>query len=69
MDFPRSIPSRRLQLEGIQAGLPTSVLCEACFKQGMVIKSMKSLLTAKVSITEESREGKLHAGICAGGVG
>lgn len=28
---------------------------------------MKSLLTAKVSVTEEPREGKLHAGICTGG--
>ena len=28
-----------------------------------------SLLTAKASTTEEPREGKLHAGICAGGVG
>jgi hypothetical protein len=27
------------------------------------------LLTAKASTTEESREGKLHAGICTGGVG
>ncbi len=30
---------------------------------------MKSLLTANASTTEEPREGKLHAGICAGGVG
>ena len=28
---------------------------------------MKSLQTAKASTTEEPREGKLHAGICAGG--
>ena len=28
---------------------------------------MKSLLTAKASTTEEPREGKLHAGISAGG--
>ena len=35
----------------------------------MVVKLMKSLWTAKASTTEEPREGKLHAGICAGGVG
>jgi hypothetical protein len=29
---------------------------------------MKSLLTTKASTTEEPREGKLHAGICAGGI-
>ena len=32
-------------------------------------RRMKSLLTAKASTTEEPREGKLHAGICAGSAG
>lgn len=38
---------------------------------GIAIKVEKSLtlLTAKASTTEEPREGKLHAGICAGGAG
>ena len=30
-------------------------------------KMQYSLLTTKASTTEEPREGKLHAGICAGG--
>ncbi len=30
---------------------------------------MKSLLTTKASTPEEPREVKLHAGLCAGGVG
>jgi len=47
----------------------TCVLCEACINQGMVVESMKSFLTANASTTEEPREGKLHAGICAGDAG
>jgi len=35
----------------------------------MVVESMKSLLTAKASTTEEPREEKFHAGICAGETG
>ena len=34
--------------------------------EGLVVGMMTSLLTAKASTTEEPREGKLHAGICAG---
>ena len=36
--------------------------------RGIAYKAKKknALLTAKVSTTEEPREGKLHAGICAG---
>jgi hypothetical protein len=45
------------------------VQCEASFNKGMVVEMKMSLLTAKASTTEEPREGKLHAGICAGGVG
>jgi hypothetical protein len=37
-------------------------------KQGMVVME-KSMPTAKASTTEEPREGKLHAGICAGSAG
>ena len=38
--------------------------------RGIAYKSLTtSLLTAKASTTEEPREGKLHAGICAGGAG
>jgi len=47
----------------------TRVLCKGCIDQGMVVESMKSLPTAKASTTEEPREGKLHAGICAGDAG
>ena len=47
----------------------TSVLCEAVVNQGMVVEMTMSLLTAKASTTEEPREGKLHAGICAGSAG
>ena len=45
------------------------MLREGCINQDVVVESMKSLLIAKASTTEEPREGKLHAGICAGGVG
>jgi hypothetical protein len=34
-----------------------------------VVVMRLSLTTAKASTTEEPREGKLHAGICTGGVG
>ena len=38
--------------------------------RGIAYKALTtSLLTAKASTTEEPREGKLHAGICAGGAG
>jgi hypothetical protein len=44
------------------------MLCKASDEQGLVVKLEMSLLTANASTTEEPREGKLHAGICAGGV-
>ena len=47
----------------------TEVLCKGGLNKGMVVELMKSLLTAKASTTEEPREGKLHAGICAGDAG
>jgi group II intron reverse transcriptase/maturase len=47
----------------------TSMLYEASVKQGMVVVMRLSLTTAKASTTEEPRDGKLHARICAGGVG
>ena len=39
--------------------------------RGIAYKAKKknSLLTAKASTAEEPREGKLHAGICAGDAG
>ncbi len=46
--------------------LPLPVQSKGCDNESMVVEPMKSLLTAKVSTTEESREEKLHAGICAG---
>ncbi len=39
--------------------------------RGTAYKAMMSILlwTARASVTEEPREGKLHAGICAGDAG
>jgi len=42
------------------------MLWKESINQGLVVKLMASLLTAKASTTEELREGKLHAGICTG---
>ncbi len=43
-------------------------LYEQPFLWGIANKAKEiSLLTTKASTTEEPREGKLHAGICAGG--
>ena len=46
--------------------LPCCLYSKECISEGLVVKSTKSLLTAKASKTEEPREGKLHAGICTG---
>ncbi len=54
------------------SGLSTTLTSNTCVQskgsdnEGLVVGSMKSLLTAKASTTEDPREGKLHVGICAG---
>jgi len=57
-------PQRKLMPDTVESGKhkPTSL-------RGIAKVTAHGVVSAEASTTEEPREGKLHAGICAGGAG